>query len=380
MKTKEMELYVHIPFCAQKCKYCDFCSFQASKEQIDSYIIQLKKELLQWASFCKDRMISTVFIGGGTPSFIEAWYIEMICQMIRERFVLKSNAEITIEANPGTVSLSKLKSYKKAGINRISFGLQSTRKEELEYLGRIHTYDQFLQSFEMARKAGFENINVDLMSAIPKQNVHTYEETLRKIAKLRPEHISAYSLIIEEGTPFYEDKHLMEYLPSEEEEVLMYQMTGKILKEYGYQKYEISNYAREGYDCQHNLGYWSQVPYLGVGLGASSYLGGKRFDRTKHMEEYLKIQDFSKEYEQAKELSVHEEIEEFMFLGLRKTKGISVKKFYQCFGKKIEDVYGTVIEKAIKDGLMKRDGQWLSLTEAGVLVSNQVLCEFLLDV
>ena len=187
-------------------------------------------------------------------------------------------------------------------------------------------------------------------------------------------------MIIEEGTPFYEDKHLMEYLPSEEEEVLMYQMTGKILKEYGYQKYEISNYAREGYDCQHNLGYWSQISYLGVGLGASSYLGGKRFDRTKHMEEYLKIQDFSKEYEQAKELSVHEEMEEFMFLGLRKTKGISVKKFYQCFGKKIEDVYGTVIEKAIKDGLMKRDGQWLSLTEAGVLVSNQVLCEFLLDV
>lgn len=376
---KEIELYIHIPFCKSKCRYCDFCSFRASEEVIRQYVDQLKEELLFWSRKLKESQLATIFIGGGTPSYLKEEYIKDICEIVFQNFTVSKDAEITIEANPGTVDLKKLYTYKESGINRISFGLQSTIKEELSYLGRIHTYEEFLQSFSWARQAGFHNINVDLMSAIPKQTLQSYETNLRTIAKLSPEHISAYSLIVEEGTPFYEDDGLEELLPSEEDEVLMYQMTEKILKEYGYEKYEISNYAKHGYESRHNLGYWSHIPYLGVGLNASSYLDKKRFENPSDMKEYLNIQSFEKAYEQAEELSVHEQMEEFMFLGLRKTKGISKKDFVSCFSCSMASVYEKQIKEAMKQGFLKEDGDRIYLTPKGMLVSNQVLCEFLFD-
>ena len=379
MKTKKIELYIHIPFCKSKCRYCDFCSFRAEEETICSYLGKLKEELIFWGNRFTTEEIATIFIGGGTPSYLREQDIQMICETVFQYFHVCEDAEITIEANPGTVDFVKLRTYRESGINRISFGLQSTVKEELEYLGRIHTYEEFLQSFHWARQAGFSNINVDLMSAVPKQTLTSYEENLRRIAKLSPEHISAYSLIIEEGTPFYEDEKLEELLPSEEEEVLMYQMTEKILKEYGYDKYEISNYAKPGFESQHNLGYWSHIPYLGVGLNASSYLEEKRFENPSDMKEYLKIQSFGEAYEKACVLTIHEQMEEFMFLGLRKTKGISKKEFMERFSCSMDSVYEKPLKEAMKQGMLCKEGDRIFLTREGTLVSNQILCEFLFD-
>lgn len=379
MKTKKIELYIHIPFCKSKCNYCDFCSFRADEETMHAYLGKLKEELIFWGKKLAMQEVATVFIGGGTPSYLKEQDIRMICETVFEHFHVCEDAEITIEANPGTVDLSKLRTYRDSGINRISFGLQSTVKEELEYLGRIHTYEEFLQSFHWARQAGFLNINVDLMSAVPKQTLTSYEENLRKIAQLSPEHISAYSLIIEEGTPFYEDDQLEDLLPSEEDEVLMYQMTEKILKEYGYDKYEISNYAKPGFESQHNLGYWSHIPYLGVGLHASSYLEERRFEDPSDMKEYLAIGSFDDVYKKSRPLSVHEQMEEFMFLGLRKTKGISKREFKERFSCSMDSVYEKPLKESMKQDMLSEAGDRIFLTPKGTLVSNQVLCEFLFD-
>ena len=391
MKTNTIELYIHIPFCKSKCRYCDFCSFRAEERTIHAYLGKLKEELIFWGKKLAARDVVTVFIGGGTPSYLRREDIQMICETIFEHFHICEDAEITIEANPGTVDLKKLCTYRENGINRISFGLQSTVKEELEYLGRIHTYEEFLQSFDWARQAGFLNINVDLMSAVPKQTLTSYEENLRKIAKLSPEHISAYSLIIEEGTPFYEDNKLEELLPSEEDEVLMYRMTEKILNEYGYDKYEISNYAKPGYECRHNLGYWERREYLGLGLGASSLIAEHRFCNTDKMDVYIRLNktvdpDGKKEeskkavWEKAEEvsvLSVQEQMEEFMFLGLRKTDGVSEKSFFETFGVQIDTVYGETIGKLEKERLLIKEKGQIRLTERGVDISNYVMSEFL---
>ena len=379
MKTKKIELYIHIPFCKSKCRYCDFCSFQAENAVIDDYITKLKEELIFWGKKLTKEEVVTVFIGGGTPSYLKEQYIKEICNVIFQYFKVSENAEITIEANPGTVDLKKLCTYRESGINRISFGLQSTIQEELQYLGRIHTYEQFLQCYNWAREAGFCNISVDLMSAIPKQTIHSYEKNLRTIAELSPEHISAYSLIIEEGTPFYEDENLEDLLPSEEDEVRMYQMTAQILKEYGYEQYEISNYAKKDFERRHNLGYWSHIPYLGVGLNASSYMDERRFENPSDMKQYLKITSFDELYSQTRPLSVHEQMEEFMFLGLRKTKGISKNKFEERFGCSMDSVYEKSLKESIEQGFIKEQGDQILLTQEGILVSNQVLCEFLFD-
>ena len=391
MKTNTIELYIHIPFCKSKCRYCDFCSFRAEEDTIHAYLGKLKEELVFWGKKLAARDVATVFIGGGTPSYLRRQDVQMICETVFEHFHICDDAEITIEANPGTVDLKKLCTYRENGINRISFGLQSTVKEELEYLGRIHTYEEFLQSFDWARQAGFLNINVDLMSAVPKQTLTSYEESLRKIAKLSPEHISAYSLIIEEGTPFYEDNKLEELLPSEEDEVLMYRMTEKILNEYGYDKYEISNYAKPGYECRHNLGYWERREYLGLGLGASSLIAEHRFCNTDKMDVYIRLNktvdpDGKKEeskkavWEKAEEvsvLSVQEQMEEFMFLGLRKTDGVSEKSFFETFGVQIDTVYGETIGKLEKERLLIKEKGQIRLTERGVDISNYVMSEFL---
>ncbi|EFV23093.1 radical SAM superfamily protein [Anaerostipes caccae] len=267
MKTRELELYLHIPFCKKKCSYCDFCSFPAGDDEISSYIRKLRQEILHWGRLLKRPSVSTVFIGGGTPSLIPGAQIESLMNTVRDSFSCAENMECTIEANPGTVTREKLSAYQNCGINRISFGLQSAREEELKILGRIHTFEDFVSGFYMARDCGFQNINVDLMNAVPMQTMESMEQTLLKTAELEPEHLSVYSLIIEEGTPFYDMKGLDDLLPTEDEDAAMYERTEKILHTLGYERYELSNYARPGYECRHNCGYWTGKPYLGIWFG-----------------------------------------------------------------------------------------------------------------
>lgn len=371
-----LELYVHIPFCVRKCQYCDFLSGPSDEETKDRYIEALLKEI-RAAEHTEDYEIVSVFIGGGTPSALKAEAIASIMRTLQEQFFFCEDAEVTIEANPGTVDLEKLTIYRNVGINRLSLGLQSTDAEELKLLGRIHSYEEFLKSYEWAREAGFSNINIDLMFAIPGQTGEAWRQHLYQVAELNPEHISAYSLIIEEGTPFAEQNL---DLPDEDTEYQMYEDTAEILERYGYRQYEISNYAKQGYMCRHNAGYWQRREYLGFGLGASSLYRGMRFSNTRRMQEYLKE---SRNPDQIRKdvtvLSRNERIEEFMFLGLRMTEGISEKKFEENFDVRLMDVYGDILQKYEETGFMEHIETKWRLTRKGIYVSNHILADFLLD-
>lgn len=371
-----LELYVHIPFCVRKCQYCDFLSGPSDEETKDRYIEALLKEI-RAAEHTEDYEIVSVFIGGGTPSALKAEAIASIMRTLQEQFFFCEDAEVTIEANPGTVDLEKLTIYRNVGINRLSLGLQSTDAEELKLLGRIHSYEEFLKSYEWAREAGFSNINIDLMFAIPGQTGEAWRQHLYQVAELNPEHISAYSLIIEEGTPFAEQNL---DLPDEDTEYQMYEDTAEILERYGYRQYEISNYAKQGYMCRHNAGYWQRREYLGFGLGASSLYRGMRFSNTRRMQEYLKE---SRNPDQIRKdvtvLSRNERIEEFMFLGLRMTEGISEKKFEENFDVRLMDVYGDILQKYEETGFMEHMETKWRLTRKGIHVSNHILADFLLD-
>ncbi|MDO5550248.1 MAG: radical SAM family heme chaperone HemW [Lachnospiraceae bacterium] len=507
-RKKKLELYIHIPFCMKKCLYCDFLSFPSDLQTQAEYMDQLRSEILSSGPWYGDYEVSTIFIGGGTPSALEPEQITLLMQAVHRAFQVAEDAEITIEANPGTRLADKLPAYRAAGINRISLGLQSANNEELKFLGRIHRFEDFLMAFQQARMAGFTNINVDLMSAVPGQTVDSWKNTLKKIIMLKPEHISAYSLIIEEGTPFGEhygcqeerkqrekqerreamlcheedcgvetnlkaetdrqaetdpaagtDYTVKEYpaaaaaygaegnragetvpaakssrtpeavpaaksvrpaeavpaaatrseaqgpiigdfwrgrdpkkpdplyqwppLVDEEEERRMYHLTKTLLEDAGYQRYEISNYAKPGQECRHNIGYWTGVEYLGFGLGASSYVDGCRFSNVEDMETYQSL-DFSLDGLELLHGDIHaqsrkEQMEEFMFLGLRMTEGVSDAVFTQTFGVHMDSVYGAVIERMVKHGLLVQDEKNLALTEWGMDVSNYVMSEFLLD-
>ena len=371
-----LELYVHIPFCVRKCQYCDFLSGPSDEETKDRYIEALLKEI-RAAEHTEDYEIVSVFIGGGTPSALKAEAIASIMRTLQEQFFFCEDAEVTIEANPGTVDLEKLTIYRNVGINRLSLGLQSTDAEELKLLGRIHSYEEFLKSYEWAREAGFSNINIDLMFAIPGQTGEAWRQHLYQVAELNPEHISAYSLIIEEGTPFAEQNL---DLPDEDTEYQMYEDTAEILERYGYRQYEISNYAKQGYMCRHNAGYWQRREYLGFGLGASSLYRGMRFSNTRRMQEYLKE---SRNPDQIRKdvtvLSRNERIEEFMFLGFRMTEGISEKKFEENFNVRLMDIYGDILQKYEETGFMEHIETKWRLTRKGIHVSNHILADFLLD-
>ena len=371
-----LELYVHIPFCVRKCQYCDFLSGPSDEETKDRYIEALLKEI-RAAEHTENYEIVSVFIGGGTPSALKAEAIASIMRTLQEQFFFCEDAEVTIEANPGTVDPEKLTIYRNVGINRLSLGLQSTDAEELKLLGRIHSYEEFLKSYEWAREAGFSNINIDLMFAIPGQTGEAWRQHLYQVAELNPEHISAYSLIIEEGTPFAEQNL---DLPDEDTEYQMYEDTAEILERYGYRQYEISNYAKQGYMCRHNAGYWQRREYLGFGLGASSLYGGMRFSNTHQMQEYLKE---SRNPDQIRKdvtvLSRNEQIEEFMFLGLRMTEGISEKEFEENFDVRLMDVYGDILQKYEETGFMEHIETKWRLTRKGIHVSNHILADFLLD-
>ena len=403
MNKKNLEIYVHIPFCARKCAYCDFLSFPGNRQMQREYIEKLLEEIKYQSAYARDYQVISLFIGGGTPSILEMGEITLIMEALKSQFDILPDAEITLEANPGTVTYEALVSYCKAGINRISMGLQSADDKELKFLGRIHTYDEFLKSYQRVRMAGFDNVNVDLISAIPGQTMESWKNTLKKVTMLKPEHISAYSLIVEEGTPFYdrygehvelendsmtieERRRLMSLpdLPDEDAEREMYYFTKEFLKDQGYERYEISNYSKKGYECRHNIGYWTGTEYLGLGLGSSSYINGCRFHNTSNYQEYKngvfdREEEFEKLFRQEFErLSIEEKMEEYMFLGLRLIEGVSAHGFVSNFGQNIRNVYGPVLDKLVRNGLLESKDGFYRLTERGIDISNYVMSQFLM--
>lgn len=383
MKNKQaLELYIHIPFCVRKCAYCDFLSFPATERAHEEYVAKLIEEINGQSAGFQDYRVTSIFLGGGTPSILSADLMRDLFEALYQCFDIAVDAEISIEANPGTLTMEKLFMYHTCGINRISIGLQSADDEELKVLGRIHCYDDFLKSFQRARQAGFTNINVDLMSALPGQTVQSWKNTLRKVMMLKPEHISAYSLIIEEGTPFYDRYHAdRSAFPDEEMDREMYHLTKEVMAAQGFRRYEISNYAKPGYECRHNIGYWTGVDYLGLGLGASSYTHGFRYHNVTDMDEYLSL-DLSESGAAARDiqkLSEKEQIEEFMFLGLRMMSGVSGSEFFERFGLNLWSIYGEVFERLAAQGLLEVRKPEVRLTELGIDVSNIVLSEFLLE-
>ena len=385
MAVKKLELYVHIPFCEKKCGYCDFLSFRADDMEKKAYVNQLMEEIRVQGQNYTDYNVCSVFIGGGTPTALNGIWILEIMNTIRESFTVETDAEITIECNPGSLSTSKIMYIKKAGINRISLGLQSSIEDELIELGRIHTYKDFLNSFQLAREYGFTNINVDLMSGLPLQSADSYKTTLKRVCALKPEHISAYSLIIEPDTRFYEKFSTEEgrlLLPSEKMDRDMYALTKAILKEHGYERYEISNYAKPGRECRHNLGYWTGVSYLGMGVGASGYVMNRRFHVEADYRKYMSInmrQDITALYSDLEELDIKANMEEFMFLGLRLTRGVSRHEFNEKFGVDMFEVFDRPIKRNSILKLLEYEAPYLKLTEKGLDLSNMVMADFLLE-
>lgn len=348
---KDLGLYVHIPFCVRKCEYCDFLSWSAGEEEREQYVNALLSEIESYRDFVKGYRVSTIFVGGGTPSVLRPKQMERILQKIYEVFELEKRPEITIEVNPGTVDEEKLQCYKANGVNRLSMGLQSVKDEKLRLLGRIHTYQEFAESYELARKVGFDNISIDLISSVPGQTLQEWKEELEIAAVQNPEHISVYQLIIEEGTPFYEKyaEH-PELLPDEETSREIYLWTGRFLKEAGYEQYEISNYAKPGKESRHNLKYWERGDYLGLGLGAASMVRNIRMSNTKDMKTYLERCDKPKTMrEDVQFLEEPRQMEEFMFLGLRKTRGVSKKEFRRIFGREMDMVYEKALHKCLEN-------------------------------
>ena len=454
MKNKnELGIYIHIPFCVHKCIYCDFLSSPADVHTRKQYVRalineiyltregkcanKLIKNVLQGdntsyedmeeqavngltsdyalydtvcmadyektimqedISGCVDdiksenwHIVTSIFIGGGTPSAIDAEDISDILDAVRNNYNVSDKAEITIECNPGTMDKKKAAIYRKAGINRISFGLQSTDNNELRMLGRIHTYEQFMESYKIAREAGFDNINIDLMSALPGQTMESFKAVLEKALSLGAEHISVYSLIVEEGTRLSDNIDSFPPIPSDDEDRQMYYMTKEMLSSYGYEQYEISNYAQKGYECKHNLKYWERCDYLGFGIGAASLYGGRRYTNISDIGRYMDVlaeitnaldKSYVNELLQIRtdmeELSKEDEMSEYMFLGLRKTNGIDITDFKEEFGTDIKDIFGEAIEDNIARGLLIHDGNCLYLSKRGIDISNTVMSDFIL--
>ncbi|MCD8300921.1 MAG: radical SAM family heme chaperone HemW [Clostridiales bacterium] len=382
---REMELYIHIPFCVRKCYYCDFLSAPTDEATRMNYVRRLIKEAETLAPKYADREVTTIFVGGGTPSILDMDQMERIMDAVHRNFSVRDDAEITWECNPGTLTPAKARAMKRAGVNRLSIGLQSIHRGELMLLGRIHSFEDFLMSYDVARKAGFSNINVDLISALPGQSVKEWKETLKKTVMMKPEHISAYSLIIEEGTPFFHRYHDDEarreageepmLLPTEEEEREMYWLTHDLLTEHGYQQYEISNYARSGHACRHNIGYWTGKDYLGLGLGASSLIDNIRFKNTPVFDDYM-----TKPFERTEpeERTRKTEMEEFFFLGLRMTEGVTRNDFRDRFDAEPESLYGDALVQLKEQGLLEMSEGRIYLTARGVDVSNYVFQQLML--
>lgn len=409
---KNLSIYIHIPFCVRKCHYCDFLSFPVSGDTsatmhgtvisssahatMVNYVNLLQKEIMHSAEEYKEYRVLSVFLGGGTPSVLPTKEVGRIMGTIRKHYRIAEDAEITIEMNPDTVTEEKLREYITCGINRISIGLQSADDDELARIGRIHDYMTFERAYGLARRLGFRNINIDLMAALPEQSVSSYERTLKRVTDLVPEHISAYSLTLEEGTPLYKLKHKFRF-PTEEEDREMYALTGEYLASRGYRRYEISNYALGGFECRHNKVYWQRGNYVGLGLGAASMIENVRWTNPADMERYrVYVENTGADTDIAGEngidgqaaaghtaarqvLTSHEQMEEYMFLGLRMMCGVGVQEFADEFGTRIETVYGDTVNQMCEQGLLVQEQGRIKLTERGIDVSNYVMAQFLFD-
>lgn len=375
-----VSLYIHIPFCKSKCNYCDFLSFDNENEKMEAYVEALVLEIISYKTVLEKNIIKSIFIGGGTPSVLEATYIERIMNVIHENFNIDYAAEITIECNPGSLSKEKVTTYKALGINRISLGLQAVANERLKHLGRIHTFEEFVQNFNLLREVGYDNVNVDLIFGLPNQTLKEWQDTLMQVTKLKPEHISVYGLQVEAETPYYKQYQQKNWeLPEEEEEREMYWYANQYLTKNGYEHYEISNYSKKGYLCNHNKVYWTLGSYIGLGLGAASYYNNIRMDNTRDMKEYIKAQGDLQEIICNKlSSSLTAQKEEFIFLGLRLMEGISKTQYYNKFNQRIEDIYDEVIRDLIKQDLLSEGNNRLMLTSKGIDISNYVLAKFII--
>lgn len=380
MNKKPLGIYIHIPFCAKKCKYCDFISFDNKIDKKKLYIDKLVEEI---NNFNKDNyIVETIFIGGGTPSILSSNEIYKLGSAINE-FILSRDIEFSVECNPCNITEEKLIAFKDIGVNRISFGLQSYDNELLKIIGRVHNVDIFEKAYGMARKVGFGNINVDIIFNLPSQEMKSYKRTLEKVIALQPEHISCYGLIIEENTPFWDmiDKGELA-MPDEDLDREMYEYSENYLSEKGYTKYEISNYAKVGYECKHNIKYWKREEYIGFGLNSHSMINNQRFSNTKNLEKYLNI-DFknlkaTKDDRDIEILDLKAQLEEYIFLGLRLTEGVNILEIGNILNISVYDIYKEVIDKFKNNGLLEFDGRILKLTKKGVSISNYVLSEFIL--
>ena len=375
---KKIGIYIHIPFCKKKCKYCDFVSFEDSNSYIERYVRTLIKSI---RNFEYDKIeVDTIYFGGGTPSLLEPQYISNILESIKEKFNVLNDCEITVELNPGTVTREKLKKYYEFGINRLSIGLQSTNDKLLKNIGRIHTYDQFEESYKIARDIGFKNINIDLMLALPGQSLDDIENSVKKVIELNPEHISLYSLILEEGTKLEEEiRNGIQFLPSEDLERKMYHRTKKILEEHGYIHYEISNFSRLGFESKHNLNCWNQEEYLGFGLASHSYFDNKRFSNIDNLEEFIKNIDennMNKNIIVNEIQTLEEMMKEYMMLGFRKIDGISISKFEQKFMINPLFYFRFELAKLEEDLLIEVDLDNIRMTRRGLDFANKIFEEF----
>lgn len=412
----EMELYIHIPFCMRKCDYCDFLSGVYSESVQKKYAEAVIIELKVMAASFSNVSISSVYFGGGTPSWLDEQLLCDIMAAVRANYRLTKDCEISIECNPGTMNPYKVDRYLGAGINRISIGLQSANDDELYMLGRVHTFDQFLSTYEAVMNGGFRDINVDIMTGLPYQNLAKLENTLKEVTCLQPTHISAYNLIIEEGTKYFDryeadaiaqaNGEPTEYLPDEELNYALYKYTQEYLAKRGYKRYEISNYCKDGAKCRHNTGYWNRVPYLGVGIGAASLIDDHRTKNVTDIYKYIEIADkiatepdyirrskrqkasedgavvwdiFSPFWDEDILLSRFDAMAEFMYLGLRQLDGVTRENFQNMFGQQIESIYGSVITGLKSQGLLEATEGRIWLTDLGLDVSNQVLAKFIIS-
>ena len=374
-------LYIHIPFCQKKCYYCDFNSYSGKQHLIKEYIEALRNEMKMYKHVLDGYKISTIFFGGGTPSILEGDQIAIIMDTIGKYYDIEKDAEITIEANPGTLNYDKLKKYYTAGINRLSIGLQACRDSLLKTLGRIHSFEDYSKNLREAGRAGFTNINTDLMFSLPEQSEKDLEECLEEVVSLGIPHISAYSLIVEEGTPFNgwaKDKTII--LPDEEMQLKMYHNTIGYLKGRGYIHYEISNFARPGFQCKHNMTYWCNRPYIGLGAGSHSYFNKKRFSNVDSIEKYMDlVRDKKIPIGNEMDVSIKDEISETMFLGLRLTEGVSIGEFIGRFNISPFKIYKEQIKKFSAQGLLEYNRENIKLTQRGIDLSNIVFQEMLLN-
>ena len=372
-------LYIHIPFCISKCKYCDFNSYKLDLDEKRKYLSAIQKEMKFYKEEIRGKEINTIFIGGGTPSILNQNEIKFLFDNIKNNFNIKNDAEITMECNPGTLTLNKLKTMKECGVNRLSIGLQAVQNNHLEYIGRIHTYEEFEKNYYQAKEVGFENINIDLMYALPNQSKEDWMESLEKVVKLNPTHISAYSLILEENTELFNMYERNEFkLLDEDTDIEMYEYTINYLKSHGYNQYEISNYAKEDFECKHNILYWKCENYVGLGASASGFLNEARYNNLCELNKYEEIiHSGKKPIEWEEKLSIEDKIEESIFLGLRMNEGIKFNDFHEKYNINFKEVYKKEINKLEKIKLIKISDEGMTLTQKGREISNSVFVEFI---